>query len=60
MHRTKETLAEFWNKIREVLTDKFACILYRNNTRAINWLQKCGMEIVENDLDDSGSVSLAI
>lgn len=41
--RKKEILADFWNKIVDLMEDKFVCVLYRNNTRAINWLLKCGL-----------------
>jgi ribosomal protein S18 acetylase RimI-like enzyme len=45
--RTKEILQDYWNGICKILGEHFICWLYPNNTRAINWLQKCGMKIVE-------------
>jgi len=36
-------LDEFWKSIKQSLGDKFDCLLYSYNTRAINWLKKCGM-----------------
>lgn len=55
--RTKEILIQVWDKIKSVLEETFVCILYKNNTRAINWLLKCGMRVVENDFKDN-SVTL--
>ncbi len=45
--RKKEILSEFWQLIKTVLGESFICMLYENNSRAINWLKKCGMEIVD-------------
>lgn len=50
--RTKEILSEFWGKVKEVLGNSFICMLYPNNTRAINWLKKCKMEEVESEEDN--------
>lgn len=41
--RTRENLLEFWKEIRK-RHDNFLCYLYSNNTRAIDWLKKCGMK----------------
>jgi len=41
--RTKENLLEFWKEIRK-RHNNFTCYLYSNNTRAIDWLKKCGMK----------------
>jgi hypothetical protein len=41
--RTKESLINFWREIRK-RHDSFTCYLYSNNTRAIEWLKKCGMK----------------
>jgi ribosomal protein S18 acetylase RimI-like enzyme len=41
--RTKENLIDFWREIRK-RHDSFTCYLYSNNTRAIDWLKKCGMK----------------
>lgn len=45
--RTKEVLSEFWSSIKEVLGNSFICMLFKNNIRAIKYLQKCGMVIIE-------------
>lgn len=58
-YRTKEILTEFWEKIRKELPDDMVCILYKNNTRAINWLLKCGCTAQENDFGDN-SITLII
>jgi ribosomal protein S18 acetylase RimI-like enzyme len=41
--RTIENLIDFWKEIRK-RHDSFTCYLYSNNTRAIDWLKKCGMK----------------
>jgi hypothetical protein len=41
--RTKNNLIDFWKEIRK-RHDSFTCYLYSNNTRAIDWLKKCGMK----------------
>ena len=51
-HRNKEILSEFWNKIKSVVGESFISCLYDNNTRAINWLKKCGMVKVEGISND--------
>lgn len=43
--RVKKILVEWWDKIIEVLGPRFICALYKNNTRAISFLEKCGMRI---------------
>lgn len=43
-YRVKEILSEFWNKIKEILGNSFMTVLYPNNTRAIEWVEKCGMK----------------
>lgn len=49
-YRTKETLQEFGDEIKRKLGNKFNCMLYSHNTRAINFLKKCGMEILFNHI----------
>jgi len=44
--RTKDNLIEFWNIIKATLGSGFQSILYSYNDRAINFLKKCGMDIV--------------
>ena len=46
-HRTKEILEEFWEAIKDILGDNFICLLFPQNTRAINFLKKCGMVEIE-------------
>ncbi len=46
-HRTKDNLIEFWERIKEVMEDSFICMLYPQNSRAVNWLERCGMVKVE-------------
>lgn len=42
--RTTGMLKDFWGIIVETIGNEFICVLYKNNTRAIDWLEKCGME----------------
>lgn len=44
--RTKDNLVDFWRNITEVLGNGFQSILYSYNDRAINFLKKCGMDIL--------------
>lgn len=44
-YRTKEILTEWWDKVTKILGENFTCLLFANNTRAINYLQKRGMKI---------------
>jgi len=41
--RQMNVLVDFWENILYVLGKSFITMLYPNNTRAINWLKKCGM-----------------
>ena len=50
--RTGEVLAGWWNEIKNVLGDKFISMLYPNNTRAINFLKKQGMQEIEGIEDN--------
>jgi hypothetical protein len=46
-HRNKEVLKEYFDKICIELDNDFECMLYNENSRGINWLEKCGMVITE-------------
>lgn len=46
-HRKKDTLIEFWEMIKEIIGDSFICMLFPQNTRAIDFLKKQGMVEVE-------------
>ncbi len=43
--RKKEILMKWWASVKEILGKAFTVILYENNTRAISFLEKQGMEI---------------
>lgn len=43
-YRMPEYLKEFWSIIKSVVGNNFKCVLYSYNTRAVNWLIKCGMQ----------------
>ena len=45
-YRNKAILSDMWEKIKEELGETFQCLLYSYNIRAIDFLKKCGMEIL--------------
>jgi hypothetical protein len=45
--RTKENLVHLFDLIKMKMDNNFVCMLFRINSRAINWLKKCGMEVCE-------------
>lgn len=55
--RRKDILTGWWVYVREVLGNEFVCSLYKNNTRAIAFLEKQGMRIAEERKEDN-SVTL--
>jgi len=46
LHRTKNKLIGLFSMIKSFFDNGFSCLLYNENTRAINWLKKCGMNVV--------------
>jgi len=46
-YRTKDNLIEFWERVKEVMEDGFICMLFPQNTRAINFLKKQGMKEID-------------
>ena len=44
-YRKKELLSTIFNFVKNKLKHKFYSVMYEYNTRAIKWLQNCGMEI---------------
>jgi hypothetical protein len=45
-YRNKEILELVWSRIKDLLGDEFAMMLYDRNSRAIKWLTKCGMKVL--------------
>lgn len=45
-YRNKVNLVEFWEHIKKEIGTTFSCYLFDYNVRAINWLKKCGMNIL--------------
>lgn len=45
-YRTREALQAFWDEITDALGQEFSCALYGHNTRGIEWLKKCGMQVL--------------
>lgn len=44
-YRTKQILKEWWQRVTEILGQQFTCLLFSNNTRAIDYMKKRGMKI---------------
>lgn len=44
-YRQAEVLRDYFECIKDSIGDDFTSLLYNENTRAINWLVKCGMEV---------------
>jgi hypothetical protein len=44
--RKKDYLVEFWEIIKAELPKTFQCVLYSHNSRAINYLEKSGMDVL--------------
>lgn len=45
-YRTKESLTEFWDNIKQIMGNNFQSIIYSYNDRALGFLKKCGMDII--------------
>lgn len=43
--REKEYLSKFWYEIQNQIGNDFHAMLYSHNSRAIKWLETCGMKI---------------
>jgi hypothetical protein len=43
-YRKKEELGKMWGIIKDNIGGHFQCVLFSKNTRAINFLNKCGMD----------------
>jgi hypothetical protein len=47
-YRTESNLIDFFDIIKKDLGDEFGCRLWSKNKRAIKWLEKNGMESIED------------
>jgi hypothetical protein len=45
--RKREIMLSWWEELKQTIGRKFVCRLYRNNTRAIEFLKKQQMEEIE-------------
>jgi hypothetical protein len=48
-YRTKDILTKWWTKVEKELGETFYCGLYECNERAIKFLEKNGMKIIDTD-----------
>lgn len=46
-YRSKERLETFFQGIQQQFAAEWTCALWNRNERAINWLKKCGLEVME-------------
>ena len=51
-------LREWWVLVKIMLDKIFVCFLYRNNTRAISFLERMGMRETEGNLEDKNIITL--
>ncbi len=51
-YRKKDILIEWWQEIKKILGNRFFAQLYHNNTRAIEFLKRQGMKVVEDHKDE--------
>lgn len=53
-YRKKDILLAWWDKVKKTMNTGFGCYLYKKNERAINFLKRNRMKVVEeNDEYDS-------
>jgi len=48
-HRVKPVLKKVFEDIVEMAGDEFLCAMWTRNSRGVQWLQRCGMEILTCD-----------
>lgn len=48
-YRCKDVLVKWWTQVKSVLGKTFEAMLYENNTRAISFLERQGMKIINKD-----------
>ena len=51
-------LKEWWALVKIMLERVFVCFLYKNNTRAISFLQRMGMKQTEGNFEDKNLITL--
>lgn len=47
--RKKSILADWWQQVKKVLDKDFSTMIYGNNERAINFLKRNNMEVIQED-----------
>lgn len=56
-YRKKEILLHWWDKIQKLMPKKFGCYLYKKNERAIEFLKKNRMKVIDEN-NEIGTVTL--
>jgi len=51
-HRNRQNLSMLFDEIKKVLDGTFLCFLNEYNTRAIKWLEKCGMTVSPHKIEN--------
>jgi N-acetylglutamate synthase-like GNAT family acetyltransferase len=59
-NRDKDNLKLFWEYLENEHDDGFLCYLYSNNTRAIKWLKKNGMDEIEKIVERPDKVAIKL
>lgn len=49
-YRKPGILSKVWDLIIATVGESFSCVLYTQNVRAINWLRRCGMQVLGENL----------
>lgn len=47
--RKKDILKNWWNEVKKILDEDFSSMLYSNNVRAVEFLIKNGMKVMQED-----------
>jgi hypothetical protein len=58
--RSEDNLKLFWEYLSNEHDDGFLCYLYSNNTRAIKWLKKNGMDEIEKIVERPDKVAIKL
>jgi len=51
-YRKKDVLLSWWDKLCKLMNKNFVCALYKKNERAINFLERNGMKVIEEDAEN--------
>ena len=52
-YRKRDILIEWWKLVNDILGEEFYAILYKNNTRAIEFLKRQDMKIISENVGEN-------